>query len=79
MRTDTPATRTTQGDQLSAEREMRCPPTGRLACPLSEETVAVSKMKEICSQLSPVADVRTRHAPTPWGVRPCMSCIPDWP
>ncbi len=24
-----------QGDQLSAEREMRCPPTGRLACPLS--------------------------------------------
>src|SRR5262249_17499363 len=23
------------GDQLSAEREMRCPPTRRMACPLS--------------------------------------------
>ena len=27
--------RTAQGDQLSANREMRCPPTGRLTCPLS--------------------------------------------
>ncbi|MGH3777964.1 MAG: hypothetical protein ACRDRR_19895, partial [Pseudonocardiaceae bacterium] len=36
QRTDTPPTRTTpQEDQLSAEREMRCPPTRRLACPLS--------------------------------------------
>jgi len=30
-----------QGDQPSAEREMRCPPTGRLACPLSPSVVVV--------------------------------------
>jgi len=31
-----------QGDQLSAEREMRCPPTRRMACPLSRSNGACS-------------------------------------
>ncbi len=35
-RTDTPpAQASPQGDQLSVQPAMRCPPTGRLACPLS--------------------------------------------
>jgi len=28
-----------KGDQLSAEREMKCPSTGMLDCPLSDEKV----------------------------------------
>lgn len=38
----------------------------------------VKNERDMLTTLPGRREVRTRHAPTPWGVRPCMSCIPDW-
>jgi hypothetical protein len=43
---------TAQGDQLSVEREMQCPPTRRLACPLSKMRRWASKPQSLPAEMA---------------------------
>src|SRR6185369_12048666 len=69
--------------QLSAEREMRCPPTGRLACPLSFGGVHVVELDLTVWEL--LQDVRAQRGllgqlpATYHAARKCCARWRTWP
>jgi len=69
-RTDTPpAQDSPQGDQLSVQPAMRCPPTGRLACPLSAgPRVAAHHAAGLDGEQGSCASRRSRPR---WLTEPC--------
>src|SRR4051795_12962041 len=75
-RHDRPTTPAEKGDQLSAERELTCPPTGILGCPRSNAETGV------CTGGTTTYTIRTfgRCHPTDcdWGTRPAVDMGDGW-
>src|SRR3954471_5957151 len=60
-RHDRPTTPAEKGDQLSAERELTCPPTGILGCPRSPGESALKPCGEGCQKLASVMPLWSRR------------------